>query len=183
MGCKSVSTQEPYNKNGMILFGLGMGVVFLFFIYIVAIHPGVKMDENIRDPKDAAAGGGLATAFDASKIAEPWVTTPEMIAHGKKLYQTNCAFCHGNEGKGDGSAGQGLNPPPRDLVEGKWKFGNDAISHFKLISIGSPGTSMAAYGHLSKADRWALVHFIDSITQNKTPDDVAKMKEFHQSTN
>ncbi|MCE2944074.1 MAG: hypothetical protein LW828_05040, partial [Xanthomonadaceae bacterium] len=27
-------------------------------------------------------------------------------------------MCHGNEGKGDGAAGAGLNPKPRNLVEG-----------------------------------------------------------------
>jgi DMSO reductase family type II enzyme heme b subunit len=45
------------------------------------------------------------------------------IEKGKALYGKLCAFCHGVEGAGDGPAAQYLNPPPRDLTMGlyKWK--------------------------------------------------------------
>lgn len=174
-----MSTHEPYNKNGLILFIFGTGFVFLFFVYLVVLHPGVKLEENIRDVEVASDG----PAFDSSKVAEPWMSSAEMIDHGARVFKTNCALCHGNEGKGDGTGGKGLNPPPRDLVEGKWKLGDDSISHFKVITNGSPGTSMAGFAHIPKADRWALVHFIHSITQNKPKnDDPAKLKEFDAST-
>ena len=37
---------------------------------------------------------------------------------------------------------------------------------------------MAAFAQIKVADRWALVQFIRSITQNKIADDAAKLKEF-----
>jgi hypothetical protein len=37
---------------------------------------------------------------------------------------------------------------------------------------------MASFGHLPAADRWSLVQFIRSITQNKVKDDTAKLEAF-----
>ncbi|MFN8945880.1 MAG: c-type cytochrome, partial [Pseudobdellovibrionaceae bacterium] len=91
-------------------------------------------------------------------------------------YKNNCAMCHGAEGNGDGASGAGLNPKPRNLVEGNWKMGAGSIAHFKVLQNGIEGGSMASYAHMQPAERWALVHFIDSITQNKgndTPEQIA----------
>lgn len=87
-------------------------------------------------------------------------------------------MCHGAEGKGDGAAGAGLNPKPRNLVEGKWTQGGGLIAHYQVLQNGIKGTSMAAYAHFKPADRWAVIHFIESITENKSKDDPAKVAEF-----
>lgn len=174
----STGSNEKYNRGGLIAFMFSMAFVCLFFIYIVLIHPGIQLDEKVVDPNAKDASGKAIIAFDASKVPEPWVTSPDMIAHGKKVFQTNCAICHGNEGKGDGPSGMGLNPKPRNLVEGKWTQGEGAISHYKVLQNGIPGGSMASFKHFKKADRWALIHFIDSITNNKSKDDPAKVAEF-----
>ncbi len=71
-----------------------------------------------------------------------------------------------------------LNPKPRNLVEGKWTQGEGFIAHFKVLQTGIKGSSMASYAHFKAADRWALVIFIDSITNNKSKDDPAKVAEF-----
>lgn len=168
---------EKYNRGGMVAFLFSMVFVIAFFFYLVVIHPGVKLDEKVVDPKAYTPGAKLAV-FDASQVKEPWLTSPEMIEHGRKLYQTNCALCHGAGGKGDGTAGMGLKPPPRNLVEGQWTQGEGLIGHYKVLLNGIPGGSMASYKHFKANDRWALVHFIESITQNKSKDDPAKLAEF-----
>ncbi|WP_413289725.1 c-type cytochrome [Bdellovibrio sp. HCB337] len=170
-------SREEYNRGGMIAFIFSMAFVFCFFIYIVAIHPGVELGEKVVDPT-AVAQGTAEAAFDIATVKEPWVANEQVVAHGKKLFATNCAMCHGNEGKGDGPAGAGLNPKPRNLVEGKWTQGSGAIAHFKVVTNGIPGTSMASYAHFKVADRWALVQFIDSITQNKGSDKPEQVAEF-----
>ena len=41
---------------------------------------------------------------------------------GQMLFEANCAACHGIGGQGDGPVGAALNPAPRDLTTGEFKF-------------------------------------------------------------
>jgi mono/diheme cytochrome c family protein len=174
---KVPDSNEQYNRGGMIAFLFSMVFVFVFFIYIVAIHPGVDLAENVVDPA-AASEAGAVPVFDIASVKEPWVANEDVVKYGAKVFATNCALCHGAEGKGDGSAGAGLNPKPRNLVEGKWTQGPGMTDHFKVVTNGIPGSSMAAFGHFKPADRWALVQFIESITQNKSPETPEQIAEF-----
>lgn len=166
---------DQYNHSGMMTFIFAMVFVLCFFVYVAFIHPGVDLKENIQVAEKITQG---LAAVDVSKIAEPWVENKDMIAHGKKVFTENCAMCHGAEGKGDGAAGQALNPKPRNLVEGPWKKGGGYLGLFNVVTNGLPGTSMAAYGHLKLVDRWALVQFINSITKAKVQEDAKKIAEF-----
>lgn len=173
------SNEPEYNRSGFLTFIFTMAFVLIFFIYMVVIHPGVDLDEKVRDAAIAAADA--PKAVDITTIKEPWVESPEVAQYGAGVFKANCAMCHGDKGLGDGPAGAALNPKPRNLVEGKWTVGGDSISLFKTISNGIPGTSMPGFAQIKVADRWALVQYIHSITQNKTEDDAAKLNEFAAS--
>lgn len=41
--------------------------------------------------------------------------SPEVLNHGKALFDNTCASCHGPSGRGDGPLSTTLNPKPRDL--------------------------------------------------------------------
>ena len=168
--------KDHYNRGGLIAFTFSMVFVFAFFFYLVVINKGVDLAENVVDPNAPAAAAG--PAFDITTVKEPWVETPEIIAYGQKFYKTNCAMCHGDTGHGDGAAGAALNPKPRNFVEGKWTQGQGIINHYKVLQNGIPGSSMAAFAHFKPADRWAVLHYINSITDNKSKDDPAKVAEF-----
>lgn len=170
--------KDTYNHGGLIAFLFSMAFVFSFFFYLVVIHPGVDLGEKVVDPNAPVTSADGKPAFDISKVTEPWVSSEDLITYGKKLFATNCAMCHGQEGKGDGPAGQGLNPRPRNLVEGKWTQGTGMISLYKVLTNGITGTSMASYAHFKPADRWALAHYITSITENKGNNDPAEVAEF-----
>ncbi len=171
---------DSYNRGGYIAFLFSMVFSLGFFVYITVVHKGINLKEvNEAQPVDVTiAGQAPAKDVDVSKIEKPWVESEDMVAHGKKVYGNNCAVCHGPNGAGDGAAGAALNPPPRNLIEGKWKQGGDSIAHFKTLQNGIAGTSMASFAHLPAVDRWALVQFIHSITQNKVKDDPAKLEAF-----
>ena len=169
--------RDEYNRSGLIAFAFSMVFCFAFFFYLVVVNKGVDLGENVVDP-NAPVVEGAPAAFDIAQVKEPWVSTPEIVAYGEKVYKTNCAMCHGEKGLGDGAAGAGLNPKPRNLVEGKWTQGGGNIAHFNVLANGIKGTSMASYSHFKAADRWALVMFVESITQNKSTDDPAKVAEF-----
>lgn len=169
--------QDQYNRGGFIAFMFCMVFVFAFFIYIVAVNKGVDLGENVKDP-NAVAAEAAGPAFDIDKVPNPWVSSPELVAYGHKFFNTNCSMCHGTEGKGDGPAGLSLNPRPRNFVEGKWTQGDGIMNHFKVLQTGIKGSSMASFANMKPADRWAVLQFIESITNNKSKDDPAKVAEF-----
>jgi len=170
------SEQDQYNRGGLIAFLFSFIFVLLFFGYVAFIHPGVDLKENLQVAQKMSAM--VETEVDVSKISEPWVPNKDMVAHGKKLFAQNCATCHGNEGKGDGPAGQALNPKPRNLVEGPWKKGGGYTGWYTVLTEGLPPSAMVAWAFLKPVDRWALVQFIDSITKAKVNEDAAKIAEF-----
>lgn len=176
----SPNENDHYNHAGLLAFLFSMAFVFCFFIYIVVIHPGVDLGENLQAPVTQSAVAQEADV-DISGIKEPWVSNADMVKHGKKIFAANCAMCHGAEGKGDGAAGAALNPKPRNLVEGPWKKGGGYIGLYKVLQEGIAGSSMASYAHLKTEDRWALVQFINSITNAKVNEDAAKIAEFAKS--
>lgn len=172
--------QGDYNRTGMIAFVFSMVFTFVFFIYLIFIHPGVDLEEV---PKTVAAEVVVAQeeVFDPSAVTEPWVSTPAYVKYGRGVYEANCMICHGNEGKGDGAAGAALNPKPRNFVEGQWKQGGSPVELFNTITKGIAGTSMAAFGHLSEVDRWGLVHYIQSITTNKVAGKPKELEDYIKS--
>lgn len=174
--------KDSYNRGGFIAFVFSFAFSLGFFVYVALMHPGVDLKEvpEAAVPAQTVAGGetGEVKAVDISKIDKPWEPNPDMVAHGEQVFSNTCAVCHGPKGLGDGPGGASLNPKPRNFVEGKWKKGGDSIGLFTTIKDGLPGTPMAPFGHLPVKDRWAVVQFIHSITQNKIKDDPAKLEAF-----
>lgn len=171
---------NSYNKTGFIAFVGSMIFSLGTIIYLSFFYPGIELDK-LKEQKQKAQEA-MAAAFDANKIENPWASTPELVEHGKKVYKMNCAVCHGNEGKGDGAGGAALNPKPRNLIKGGWTKGGDTISLYNTLKNGIEGTSMASFGHLPRTDRWAMVHFIRSITEDKPADDAKKLEAFGKSS-
>ena len=171
--------QNSYNKGGMIAFMSCMVVTLLFFVYIAFFSGGIDLKE-VSDTQPEAAGATQAVVkteeptVDPNTVKEPWTSSPELIASGHKLFSQNCQMCHGATGLGDGPAGASLNPKPRNMVEGKWKYGGGRMGIMKVLREGSPGTSMQSYKDaLTVNQRWALTHFVNSITNNKVADNDA----------
>lgn len=174
-----MKSTDPYNKSGFIIFIGSMVVTTIFFIYISFIHPGVtNLDKNLvldYDPNDSSK------KFDLTSVEEPWVTSEDMISAGKKSYAANCVACHAADYTGVKAMGA------RDLVEGKWKMGGTSIDLFKTLQNGlkqdpSVPAMMVSFKHLPKNERWALVHLIKSITENKTGDNTAELESFGKSS-
>lgn len=174
-----MSTNDPYNRSGYYIFLGTMAASILFFVYIAFIHPGVKgVDKNVITDYSPESD---AKKFDLTTVTEPWLSSDDMIAAGSKSFQMNCALCHGADAKGLAAMGS------RDLVEGKWKKGGRSIDLFNSITNGlekDPNVPaiMAPFKHLPVNERWALVHYIRSITQNKPEDNQDELKAFGQTS-
>lgn len=108
--------------------------------------------------------GIISAGIDVNTAAQ---STPEFLAKGSEVFKANCASCHGAEGKGDGAAGSGLNPKPRNLtLADNWINGRKFTELYKTLEEGIPGSGMAAYEYLPVADRVSVIHYVRSLMQN-----------------
>lgn len=99
---------------------------------------------------------------DAAKLKNPVPSNAESIEAGKKLYQLNCAKCHGPGGKGDG--GMALSGgTPSDLTDETWDFGATDGEIFTSIRDGVSSDMLAYKDKLTDKQIWQLVVFIRSI--------------------
>ena len=158
-------SKDSYNKSGLIFFLSSLGISLVWVSYFTLIHNHIDLSEFQEEEKKDAT----------EKLGELWKSSEIFIEKGAKVYKMHCAVCHGAEGLGDGTPSQ---PPPRNLVEGKWKQGGKSKDLFLTIQKGISGTTMASFQYLKIEDRWALVHYIRSITKNKTPETEEELKAF-----
>ena len=68
--------------------------------------------------------GWLVFAVSSSLHADQ-EQNAEQLEHGRIVYSEQCASCHGQEGKGDGSAARFPDPKPRDFTAAEWKYAGD----------------------------------------------------------
>ncbi len=101
-------------------------------------------------------------------IPAPPASTPDLVATGARLYaEAGCTACHGPDGRGDGVGAEGMvdakRKPlrPADMTRGSlFRGGSEPVDIYRTLTAGIEGTPMPSFGHLSEADRWAVVHWI-----------------------
>lgn len=105
----------------------------------------------------------------AGAMKNPVASSAASIAAGKKLYDSQCASCHGATGKGDGKGGALLKPTPSDLTDADWKHGQTDAEIFTIIRDGSKQTGMRAYGsRIPTNDIWNLVNYVRTLSPKTT---------------
>ena len=166
------SNKADYNKFGFYFFIATLLFSSLWASYFLIFNNKIDMGEySAQTEKNQST-----EALSPEEKARPWISTDSLVAYGGKVYQAQCALCHGKKGLGDGTPG--LVPPPRNLVEGKWRKGGASKALFITLEKGIEGSSMVSFKHLPQLDRWALVHYVRSITKNKVVDDEKNLEEF-----
>jgi mono/diheme cytochrome c family protein len=106
---------------------------------------------------------GLVLATAPAEYAD--MTNPlgeDAASEGGTVFQSMCSSCHGETGKGDGYAGQSLEPKPKDLTQVNVAASDGFL--FWRISKGSPGTAMIGWsGILDDEQIWQVVSFIRTL--------------------
>jgi caa(3)-type oxidase subunit IV len=149
-------------------------IFFTSFIFLAIFMTLTSTDLFFRGDVYVKKGQPLmASGSQKSTLKDPWISTPQLVARGKELFQENqCATCHGPEGFGNGPAAAGYNPHPRNFHSNEgWDNGRKESGVFKTLKNGVPGTGMASYGTLPPDDRWALAAYVLSLGPQPVPAD------------
>jgi mono/diheme cytochrome c family protein len=118
-----------------------------------------------------------ATPADLRGVDNPLPLTPAVLADGRAHWADHCAVCHGNDGKGMTTLGQGMYPRAPDMTLPATQDLSDgelfAIIENGVRLTGMPGwgdgTAESAYGS------WSLVHLVRHLPQ-LTPEEIAEME-------
>ncbi|RJF95497.1 FTR1 family protein [Noviherbaspirillum saxi] len=85
------------------------------------------------------------------------------LQHGARLYQAQCAACHGQAGHADGPLAAKLEPPPIAFADHDRAKERSIFSLYQTTTRGVEGTAMASFGTLSEDDRWAVAFFASTL--------------------
>jgi mono/diheme cytochrome c family protein len=94
----------------------------------------------------------------AARKKNPVAGDEKSLARGQAVYTKECLSCHGETGKGDGTAAADLNPKPRDLRTPKIWEQSDGSLFWKLTEGRKPMPSFEK--SLSEDDRWNVINYI-----------------------
>lgn len=86
---------------------------------------------------------------------------PNLVS-AKTQFHTQCASCHGDQGRGDGPAGVALEPKPTNFYDAVM-MELTPIGAFNTIRLGVPGTGMPPFPALSDDEVWGLAFFAVSL--------------------
>lgn len=178
------------------LYGVLYMLLLVFIIYLGAKYvrtldynklyeaPGLLASDSNMRAAQPVKKGSLTPPVDVIKFS---TSTPELVSHGKDLYNTNCASCHGETGQGNGPAGASLNPPPRNFVNPQtWKHGPKITNMYVTLQEGIPNTGMASFSNISPEDRFAIIHYVQTFNPTfpkENPDSLKALDEKYSLAN
>ena len=133
-----------------------------------------------QEKKDQTPTGAASTAGEAPKPHSLTITpqdtarknpvkfTETSVERGKKIYLTQCALCHGENGDGKGELASEMKINPPDLTKPETLKGRTDGEVFAIIGAGKdPMPSQA--GRLTDQHRWNMVNFLRALG-GKTPE-------------
>ena len=115
---------------------------------------------------------GLLTLKEHRDVGKRLAWAEDDLKLGERIYQQNCAACHGDKGEGKGPQADRLITKPRNFTTGVYKFRTTSSGSlpldqdiFRTITRGVRGTSMLAQVQLSEQQRWAVVHYLKTFSE------------------
>jgi copper transport protein len=157
------------------IYGLGFGGVAAMIMGVIWIVIGTKASRNVVSqvalmiPALIAIPIGALSAFTffneatpGLALSNPFLPDEQSLIEGQRLFEANCAACHGMAGRGNGEAAASLTISPPDFGNGHLDIHTDG-DVFYWIRNGLPrtGSPMPAFGdRLSEDGTWHLVNYV-----------------------
>ena len=170
-GGVSSSAIFPSADTGRLLFGIELAVLGFMFL-AVGIPLGGWYSRRglaVMTPGLAVFMIGAGVVFTAqfgetgtSGDRNPFPPNPESLTIGSRVYTETCASCHGDQGRGDGPAVAGLDPPPANLIVHVPLHPDRTL--FEFIHDGIAGTGMVGLADTYTDDEiWHVINYIKTL--------------------
>lgn len=147
------------------------------------VADGVAANPKLADPAFQAAIAALRAKIEAKVAADEIAALTERLrtevikrtglptaptawpdlAAGKRIYAEQCASCHGVDGKGDGPAAKGMEPPAADFHDAMRMNALTPFQAFNTTRSGVQGTGMPAFATLTEDETWATAFYLFSL--------------------
>ncbi len=135
------------------------GALFVVGLTLTLAAMGCSGTSDDQDDGSSNSSGGPIPETYQGKDNPFDADDAEALASGETLYTTNCAGCHGDEGKGDGPTAGSLAEAPTDL-SGNEAAGWDDDFFLWRISDGIEDDGMPSFkGGLSEDEIWKVITF------------------------
>jgi len=114
-------------------------------------------------------GGAPQETVPAPNAVNPDKPTADTLAKAKKLYEMDCAMCHGDNGNGQTEVAKSM-----DLVMADWSDPKTLASKqdgelFGIIRNGKDKMPPEASGRAKDEEVWGLVLYIRSLAKAHAP--------------
>jgi mono/diheme cytochrome c family protein len=144
-------------------YGLGLSVLLMIV--------GVLMAQEAKKPEEKPAPAAQATPkgphtynLTAEDIARKnsVAFTENSVARGKKLYQSQCAMCHGEKADGKGEVAEEMKVNPPDFTKPETLKDRTDGALFVILAVGSD--TMPGQGtRMKDKEKWDLVNYLRAV--------------------
>ncbi|MBK4734664.1 c-type cytochrome [Noviherbaspirillum pedocola] len=149
---------------------IGLTISELLFLSLPAhsqmgMGPGMGMGHGMMNMSMVRHHFAMMNGIDPryASMENPLQANSQNIDGGKKLFEQNCARCHGVTGRGDGRDGESLNPRPANVAAAsKMPMATDGYLYWTITEGGVPlGTGMPAFGGVLKEQEiWEIITYL-----------------------
>lgn len=137
---------SSFFKSSLIVCALFLGAFALF----------AQQDQAPPKPAPPSA--------DARNQGNPVKPTSDSLAKGKKMYDIDCAMCHGKDGDGKGDLAADMKPKVTDFTSADEMGSVTDTQLFKIIKEGKG--QMPPEGDRVKTDElWNMVNYVRSFAK------------------
>ncbi len=124
-----------------------------------------RLQSMILEKQNAQQVSALALAISKNVIQVtglPLSPSQWPVAQrGAQIYAQNCVSCHGQEGKGDGPDGKGLEPAPANFWNQERMAELSPFGAYNTIALGVNGTGMASFAAtLTEEQIWDVTFYV-----------------------
>jgi mono/diheme cytochrome c family protein len=118
-------------------------------------------------PGCADADRDLPREYRRLAVPEDRLEAKDARERGRRVFDVNCAICHGERGDGLGLRREGLVGRPRDFTTTAWRASISPRRVVFAIREGLPQTSMPAWPTLADDEVWDVTAYVLSLGERR----------------